>query len=100
MKKWMIGIILTAALSSLAGSLGLPVERVALGNIHNENPNVKHLVCIWDDSSKSWSQEHQTYDNSGIYQFQVPEWDTWYWVGLWDTKRGEYVFGEWICHFK
>ena len=100
MKTWIAGILLLCSLSVMAGSLGLPVEHVAMGTAHLDNPNVQHLVCIWDNSAQTWLQDHLVYDHSGVYAFQVPEWDQWFWIGLWDTQSREYVFGTWVGQFK
>lgn len=95
MKKWIIGIILIAGLFAVAGSVGLPAERIALPQVEGD-----HLVCVWDATAENWVQSHVAYDNSGAYSLQVPEWNKWYWVGLWDSKNQLYVFGKWIGHFR
>ena len=95
MKKWIVGILLVAGLSALAGSVGLPSERVALPLVEGD-----YLVCVWDDTAQAWGQPHEAYSNSGAYDLTDIAWEKWYWIGLWDSAKGEYVFGKWVGHFK
>ena len=96
MKK--LSLMIIGALLSLhayTGEVGLPSEHLALPAVSGA-----HLVCIWDDSAQAWiDADFETYDHSGTYSFQVPAWDQWYWVGLWDSANSKYVFGKWIGHF-
>ena len=97
MKKLLIAlIILIAAINEVAvgGEVGLPVERFAFPPVTGN-----HLVCIWDQTAGTWLQAWETYDLSGSYDFQVPAWNKWYWIGLWDETQGTYVYGKWIGHF-
>ncbi len=95
MKKLMIVLIACMVCgSALAGEVGLPIERIALPSVTGQ-----YLVCVWDDSAETWHQAFETYDHSGSYEFHVPSWGKWYWVGLWDQTKSEYVFGKWIGHF-
>ena len=77
-----------------SGEIGLPTERIALpvleGNLQ---------VCIWDNTAGEWREIFENYDHSGVYNFQLPEWDQWYWVGFWDASNGNYAFGKWIGNF-
>ena len=97
MKKWIMGIMLAAGLSVLAGSVGLPVERIALPLVEAD---ADYLVCIWDVTADAWVQDHVAYDNTGAYNLSIPEWEKWYWIGLWDSANKCYVFGKWVGHFK
>jgi hypothetical protein len=95
MKKLALAIIVTLfCAKAFSGTLGLPLERLALPEVSGT-----YLVCIWDQSASTWLQDFETYDHAGIYDFQVPSWGKWYWVGLWDDANGEYVYGKWIGHF-
>lgn len=95
MKKQIVtAVLLFMCGFGFAGSVGLPFERLALPEVSG-----RHLVCVWDDAAGTWLGTFDTYDHQGIYDFQVPEWGRWYWVGLWDSAKGEYVFGKWIGHF-
>lgn len=81
-------------LNVLGGSVGLPTERIALPAVEGS-----HLVCIWDESAGTWLKSFENYDHIGVYEFSVPAWGKWYWIGLWDEQAGNYVFGKWIGHF-
>ena len=95
MKKILAMLGLLALCSSAnSGTVGLPMERLALPSVQGS-----HLVCIWDETAKQWLKGFETYDHAGVYEFQLPAWGKWYWVGLWDQNQGEYVFGKWIGHF-
>ncbi len=87
-------VLLIVGGNAVAGVVGLPAERVALPAVQGE-----HLVCIWDETAGAWLQAFESYDHAGNYNFQLPEWGRWYWVGLWDSSSGSYVFGKWIGHF-
>lgn len=76
------------------GELGLPEEQIALPSVQGD-----YLVVIWDDSLGDWVNDHLTYDHSGTFNFQLPSWGKWYWIGLWDANSEQYVFGKWIGHF-
>ena len=97
MKK-AIMILALALVCSIArsGEVGLPTEHIALPAV---TAGGSYLVCIWDETSGQWLQAHQSYDQSGAYDFQVPAWNNWYWIGLWDSTNGQYVFAKWIGHF-
>ena len=88
----MLFVVMSAV--SFGGTIGLPVERLAMPVVSGD-----HLVCIWDAEANAWLQSFEQYDHAGTYDFKVPEWGRWYWVGLWDSDRGEYVFGKWIGYF-
>ena len=95
MKKVILAsILLILSLDVFSGQVGLPLERVALPNIQGS-----HLVCVWDDAAGQWVSDFESYDHAGVYDFQIPEWGKWYWVGLWDESKAEYVFGKWVGHF-
>jgi hypothetical protein len=95
MKKALTSLILFLLFASaFAGQVGKPLERLALPEVQG-----LHKVCIWDQTAGAWLQGHTTYDHSGVYDFQLPEWNRWYWIGLWDDTKGEYVYEKWIGHF-
>lgn len=95
MKKTILALfLLLFGLNSFSGDIGLPRELLALPQVQG-----RHLVCIWDKNAGSWLKSFEAYDHTGVYDFQVPEWDQWYWVGLWDESIGDYVFGKWVGHF-
>ena len=95
MKKTILAsILLVVCANSFSGLVGLPKEKVALPVVQGS-----HLVCVWDDAAGSWLTGFEDYDHTGVYDFQIPEWGTWYWIGLWDETTGEYVVGKWIGHF-
>ncbi len=96
MKKYILALfLLTVGLNAFSGEVGLPCEVLALPEIEGDC-----LVCIWDEASGSWLQDFEQYDHAGVFDFEVPAWGQWYWVGLWDMAAGEYVFGKWIGHFQ
>ena len=95
MKKTVILLIVALVCSNvISGEMGLPIERFAFPPVTGS-----HLICIWDESAETWLHDWVAYDESGSYDFQVPAWNKWYWVGLWDEVNGEYVYGKWIGHF-
>jgi hypothetical protein len=96
MKKALIASIIMAAGISIGGQVGLPQESIALPPVDSGG---SYLVCVWDESAQTWLQGFETYSHAGSYDFQLPEWGQWYWVGLWDENAGDYVFGKWIGHF-
>ena len=94
MKKPIMALIISIlCTNAFSGSVDLPTERLALPAVQGS-----HLVCIWDEAAGSWAQGFETYDHAGTYEFEVPAWGKWYWIGLWDEQAGEYVFGKWIGH--
>jgi hypothetical protein len=95
MKKLLMLIaVLVLSGKAWSGLVGLPTERLVLPAVEGS-----HLVCIWDETAEAWVKDFESYDQSGQYEFLVPEWGRWYWIGLWDEAAGEYVFGKWIGHF-
>jgi hypothetical protein len=73
--------------------VGLPMEHIALPIVPTQ-----HFICIWDHTAQRWLG-YFPYNNSGYYDFQVPAWGRWYWIGLWDQSAAEYVFSLWVGHF-
>lgn len=95
MKKAFLIMMFFAACSKVwSGQVELPEEQVALPAVQGD-----YLICLWDETSQQWLQSHQAYDQSGSFAFQLPSWGKWYWIGLWDSVKQEYVFGKWIGHF-
>lgn len=95
MKKIITTAILMMVCSLVfGGQVGLPKERLVLPEVSGQ-----HLVCVWDDAAGTWLGSFEAYDNNGVYEFQLPEFGKWYWVGLWDSSKSEYVFGKWVGHF-
>ncbi|VGO14793.1 hypothetical protein PDESU_03362 [Pontiella desulfatans] len=94
MKKILATIIIALCATSFAGTVGKPTEHLALPEVSGG-----HLVCIWDQTAGAWIGGFESYDHSGTYNFAVPEWGRWYWIGLWDEAKGEYVYSKWIGHF-
>lgn len=95
MKKTFIAIALLLICGHVwGGELGLPEEQIALPAVQGN-----YLVCVWDENSGQWLQGFEVYDHAGAYDFQIPSWDRWYWIGLWDASSKQYVFGKWIGHF-
>jgi hypothetical protein len=95
MKKALLVLVMgMLCRGALGGTVGLPLERIALPAVDGE-----HLVCVWDAASGTWFQAFEQYDHAGAYGFELPEWNQWYWVGLWDSQTGEYAFGKWVGHF-
>jgi hypothetical protein len=95
MKKNILALLMLVGVCAYAGQLARPVERLALPEVQGE-----HLICIWDETANDWYTGFVSYDHEGSYNFQVPEWENWYWIGLWDEASGEYVYGKWIGHFQ
>lgn len=90
----LIVAMLALGISAFGGQVGLPQERLAMPKVEGD-----HLVCIWDQTAGDWLVKFERYDQSGVYEFQVPEWGKWYWVGLWNKANESYVYGKWIGHF-
>ncbi len=61
--------ILMLGASAFSGQVGLPQEQIALPVVQGS-----HLVCIWDEAGQEWMQAHASYDHSGSYRLQLPEW--------------------------
>jgi hypothetical protein len=96
MKKALFILVMLTGLTAVAGQVGLPVEQIAFPAVQGN-----FLVCVWDDAAESWVGSFTPYNNlAGSYRFQVPEWGKWYWIGLWDQAKEQYVFAKWIGHFK
>ncbi|MEI6892438.1 MAG: hypothetical protein V5783_09730 [Pontiella sp.] len=93
MKKILALIIFALCVGANAGYVGLPTERMAIEDLEGD-----HLVCIWDQSEGEWISR-ESYDHSGVYEFDVPAWGQWYWIGLWDEAANEYAYTKWIGHF-
>ena len=96
MKKVTMALIISILCANAFGdsSVWLPRQRIALPELQGG-----HLVCIWVETAGDWLRTFETYDPVGTYEFQVPAWGNWYWIGLWDEQAEEYVFGKWIGHF-
>ena len=73
--------------------IGLPLERLAVPILPDSG-----YVCVWDQSAEAWAG-YYPYDNSGTVEFQVPAWDRWYWIGIWNDSTKSYVYSKWIGHF-
>lgn len=95
MRKWIICIMIATGISALAGTVSPPKDRIAFPQVSGN-----HLVCIWDETANDWYTGFIKYDLSGTYTFTVPQWNRWYWVGLWNVSEGRYVFGTWLSHVK
>ena len=93
-KNTLMLIVFVLGMAAFGGQVGLPLERLAIPEVQGS-----HLVCIWDESAGAWLQGFESYDLSGVYEFQVPSRGKWYWIGVWDEASGEYVYGKWIGHF-
>ena len=77
--------------------VGLPIERIGIPNIDTTKV---YLACIWVDApTYGWWSIDPYSVAEGSYDFQVPSWNRWYWFGLWDVAKGEYVYEKWIGHF-
>ncbi len=95
MKKVLCALLIgMVTVNSFSGQIGLPEERIALPAVQGD-----YLICIWDETTGAWLGEFEAYDHTGSYGFQLPAWEEWYWIGLWDVARQEYVFEKWIGHF-
>ncbi len=90
-------IVLVVGMSAFSGEVGLPTEHLALPAVQAGG---EYQICIWDETAGDWYQAHVSYGHEGSFDFQVPAWSQWYWIGLWDVANEKYVFGKWIGHFK
>ncbi len=98
MKKTITTLIMFVVCASVfSGEVGLPTEHLALPAVQAGG---EYQVCIWDETAGNWLQAHVDYAHEGSFDFQVPAWSQWYWIGLWDVDNEKYVFGKWIGHFK
>lgn len=94
MKKTVMALMMLIGVCSFAGTVGAPIERLALPELQGD-----HLVCVWDETANDWYSSFTSYDHSGSLSIQLPEAGKWYWVGVWDELGEEYVYGKWIGHF-
>lgn len=95
MKKTILALMLLIFCgTAFSGNVGLPAERIALPELQGN-----YQVCIWDNTAGAWLTTSEQYDHSGTYSFQLPEWNQWYWVGLWDSSTESYAFGKWVGNF-
>jgi hypothetical protein len=58
-----------------------------------------NLVCAWNNSTDSWVRNHYILETNGVVEFNIPSWNDWYWVGVWEVDTGSYVCGRWMGHF-
>ena len=91
--KTLLAILLLVT-AVYAGTIGEPRERMVMPMVVGE-----HTVVVWDHAAQQWLSMEE-YDHYGVYEFRVPAWNHWYWVGLWNKAESKYVFGKWIGHFK
>lgn len=96
MKKTLALIGFVVCMNAFSGQVGLPREHLALPAVAQG----EYQVCIWDEAAGDWLGGFVSYGHEGSFDFNVPEWGRWYWIGLWDVTNEEYVFGKWIGHFK
>ena len=95
MRKMILTVVLSIlTLNAMGGTVGLPRERIALPVVQGN-----HLVCVWDETADRWLKDFELYDHAGVYEFSLPALGKWYWVGLWDQGKGQYIFGKWVGHF-
>jgi hypothetical protein len=57
-----------------------------------------YVVHVFDYSAQTIIINTE-YDHTGSFVFEVPSWDKWYWVGVYDTLADRYIMGTWIGHF-
>jgi hypothetical protein len=69
------------------------VETLAIPDLDGD-----HEVHVFDYFAQSITID-DVYDHAGYFAFDVPSWDRWYWVGVYDVGAGQYVQCVWICHF-
>ena len=95
MKKTIIAFALFISCgAAFSGNVGLPSVRISLPALEGT-----YQVCIWDKTAGVWLTTSEKYDHSGAFDFLLPEWDKWYWVGLWEASSDSYVFGKWVGNF-
>ncbi|MGE4488125.1 MAG: hypothetical protein AB7E95_01120 [Kiritimatiellales bacterium] len=95
MKKPWIGLAVTVIAGLVqAGSVSLPTEHIAIPLVSGTA-----TIKVWDVEDQRWIFS-TTSEQPTKFEFEVPEWDKWYWVGVWDHTAGKYVLGRWIGHEK
>ena len=89
--KYLVAILFVCvAVYVIAGTIGLPRERMVVP----PPAGGTNTVFVFDYEACTWSKDTYT-ENS--YEFQVPAWNHWYWIGIWEEE--ELVFCKWIGHF-
>ncbi len=93
MKKiWMVLTVLAIACLAQAGTVSLPTEHIAIPLVEG-NATIK----VWDYEAQQWIFT-ETSEQPTKFEFDVPAWDKWYWVGVKDLATGKFVLGLWIVH--
>lgn len=87
--------VVLAGFSAHAGVVGLPKERIIF-----PAKSGSYLVRVWDDAASNWVGDFEPLTGPRYYDFQYPAWGKMYWVCLWDTNTGLYVYGRWVGQTK
>ena len=98
-KMWMIGVVTLAMVvfggrAEAGGAAGKPTNCVVLPSVSGWA-----AVCVWDSTGGSWIYNSNEW-KPAQYDFTVPEWSRWYWVGVYDFATDSWLTGTWVAHFK
>jgi hypothetical protein len=55
-------------------------------------------IRVWDATAGAWVVSETRWQPTS-FDFSVPQWNRWYWIGLWDFATGQWVSGQWLAHF-
>ena len=55
---------------------------------------------IYSLTQQRYIQTVKNVRNTDAYDFTIPAWDQWYWIGVWRDSDGELVLSMWINHIR
>jgi hypothetical protein len=89
-------LLLSLGVATARDRVGLPHETFSLPAIAGWA-----RILMWDDSAQTWFYD-ETVWAPGSVELDVPEWDTWYFLQVWENVDGEWirVKEEWVGHFR
>lgn len=101
MNKTIITIVIFLTLGmvilpySLAAGVGRPREIVKIPD--GSGPMTLRLYSYTDER---YIQTIPNVPGGHEYDFRLPAWDQWYWVGVWRNSDNELLLSLWIGHFR
>jgi hypothetical protein len=76
-----------------SGTVGLPLHRIALPGFYGVIE-----ARVLDCKTGEWVIQ-EPYDHSGFYEFQIPAWNQYWWLGMWSVQDQEYKFYKYMGHW-
>lgn len=55
---------------------------------------------LYSFTQQQYIQTVNNVRSTDVYDFTVPSWGQWYWVGVWRDSDGELVLSQWIGHIR